>query len=270
MNVRLFSNLRFAPLFLGTLFLVQGCINSDHSAPPTAKEQIGDAVADAVSDTEAKQVELALRAVDDMAKIQSLKALSPHLIEMSTSDGVAYVTRDYKHVIVGNVLSVANGRNLTEDRIVEMQKVSWEHLPTRLALKRGNGSRKILVVEDPSCGYCRQLHETLATVPDVTVYSLVVAILGPQSQQQAARILCSEDPAKAWSEWMGKGVRPAADLCERGVERLGGAMAAAERLGVKSTPVMIFEDGTRRVGASSSQDIEKALQQAAAKRVSKT
>jgi predicted DsbA family dithiol-disulfide isomerase len=47
-------------------------------------------------------------------------------------------------------------------------------------------------------------------------------------------------------------------------------MAAAERLGVKSTPVMIFEDGTRRVGASSSQDIEKALQQAAAKRVSKT
>ena len=158
MNVRLFSNLRFAPLLLGTLFLVQGCINSDRTAPPTAKEQIGDAVADAVSDTEAKQVELALRAVDDMAKIQSLKALSPHLIEMSTSDGVAYV----------------------------------------------------------------------------------------------------------------KGVRPAADLCERGVERLGGAMAAAERLGVKSTPVMIFEDGTRRVGASSSQDIEKALQQAAAKRVSKT
>ena len=97
MNVRLFSNLRFAPLFLGTLFLVQGCINSDHSAPPTAKEQIGDAVADAVSDTEAKQVELALRAVDDMAKIQSLKALSPHLIEMSTSDGVAYVTRQAVH-----------------------------------------------------------------------------------------------------------------------------------------------------------------------------
>lgn len=270
MNVRFFSKLRHAPLLLGTLLLATGCLNADGGDRPAAVDTQKAEAIEAVSETEAKQVEVALRAVDDSAQIQSLKALSAHLIELSTSDGVAYVTRDYKHMIVGNVLSVANGRNLTEDRIVERQRVSWELLPTDLALKRGNGSRKIFLVEDPSCGYCRQLHETLAAVPDVTVYSLVVAILGPQSQQQAARILCSEDPAKSWADWMGKGVRPAADLCDRGVERLGGAMAAAQRLGVKSTPVMIFEDGTRRVGASSAEDIEKALQQAAAQKASKT
>ena len=261
MNVRFTPTLRYTPFVLWTLFLATGCVNSDEPTQSSRKTQSNAAV-EAVSDSEAKQVEVALRAVDDMAQIHSLKALSPHLIELSTSDGVAYVTRDFKHLIVGNVLSVANGRNLTEDRIVEMQKVSWADLPLNLAIKRGNGSRKIFLVEDPNCGYCRQLHNTLASVPDVTVYSLVVAILGPQSQQHAARILCSADPAQSWSDWMEKGVRPAADLCDRGIERLGGAMAAAQRLGVKSTPVMFFEDGTRRVGASTKKDIEDALEAA--------
>lgn len=215
-----------------------------------------------VTVADAKGAESALRALDDSAKIQAIQVISPHLLELSTSDGVAYVTRDFKHMIVGNVLDVADGNNITELRMAELQRVKWDSLPIDLTLKSGNGSRRIMVVEDPNCGYCKQLHVTLAQIPDLTVYSLVAPILGPQSQALSAQVMCSPNPAQAWSDLMAKGVRPASDICDAGIQRVGAAHASAQRLKVQSTPVIFFEDGSRVSGAVSADDIERALQRA--------
>lgn len=244
--------------FAISLLLLAACSSDVRSG----QESASTAYPAKVSEGDAISAEKALRALDDSAHIQSLRAISPHLIELSTSDGVAYVTRDFKHMIVGNVLDVKTGDNITEVRVADLQKVSWDSLPVDVALKNGTGSRKVFIVEDPNCAYCMKLHATLAKIPDLTVYSLVMPILGPQSQQMATQVMCSPNPAQAWSDLMSRGVRPAADLCEAGITKIGAAMASGQRLKVQSTPVMFFEDGTRVNGAVSAEDIEKALQRA--------
>jgi thiol:disulfide interchange protein DsbC len=52
--------------------------------------------------------------------------------------------------------------------------VKWEELPLQWAItsSRGNGRRKIAILSDPNCAYCRRLEEDLAKLDDITIHIL--------------------------------------------------------------------------------------------------
>jgi len=69
---------------------------------------------------------------------------------------------------------------------------------------------------------------------------------------------------KAWSDWILRDQLPsAAGNCEVPLEKVG---QLARKIGVTSTPTLIFADGRRMLGAQPYKEIERMLSAVAAKK----
>ena len=125
---------------------------------------------------------------------------------------------------------------------------------------KGNGSRKLVVFSDVDCPYCKRLERNeLANVTDVTVYTFLYPIeqLHPDAASKSKLIWCASNRVKAWEDWILRDQLPsAAGNCEVPLEKVG---QLARKIGVSSTPTMIFADGKRMLGAQPYKEIERML-----------
>ena len=179
-------------------------------------------------------------------------------------DGLAiyYVDGRASVVIAGQAIEAASGRNLTEARKRELTRVKWASLPLQWAItsKRGTGRRKVAVLSDPNCPYCRRFEEDLAKLDDITVHVLPWAVVKPDSVRLAKAAWCSPDRVKAWNDLMFHRVEPKASPdCENPVDEL---IAYGRRLGANSTPTWFLETGERYSGALPLDEVRRLLDEA--------
>lgn len=180
------------------------------------------------------------------------------------SDGarIYYVDGEAKVVIAGQVIDAQSGRNLTEARQRELNRVKWASLPFQWAItsKRGTGRRKIAILSDPNCPYCKRFEEDLAKLDDITVHILPWAVVKPESVRQAKAVWCSKDRVKAWNDLMLRRIEPRAPTdCDNPIDEL---IAFGRKLGANSTPTWFLENGERHSGALPLDDIRKLLDEA--------
>jgi thiol:disulfide interchange protein DsbC len=179
---------------------------------------------------------------------------------------VYYVDSKATVIIAGQAIDAKTGRNLTEERQRELSKVKWDLLPFQWAItnKRGTGRRKIAVLSDPNCPYCKRFEEHLAKLDDITVHIFPFAVISPQSIRQAKSVWCSKDRVKAWNDLMFRRIEPpAAPDCDTPVEKL---IELGRKLGANSTPTWFLETGERHSGAMPLEQVRKLLDQASAAR----
>jgi thiol:disulfide interchange protein DsbC len=157
-------------------------------------------------------------------------------------------------------------KNLTEERIAQLNRVDFSTLPFKDALvwKSGTGKRRIAVFADPNCGYCKRFEKSLQDLKDVTVYTFLIPILGGDSAEKSRAIWCAKDGTSAWLAWMLRGEQPpkAAAGCDEGT--LERNLALSRRINVNGTPAILLEDGSRIPGAVGAADLDKRLQGLAA------
>lgn len=172
----------------------------------------------------------------------------PGLFEVQIGMDVLYTDAKVDYVLQGSLVDTKTRRDLTAERLEELSKVAFSSLPLELAVKqvKGDGSRQLAVFEDPNCGYCKRLHQTLAQVDNTTVYTFLFPILSPDSTIKARNIWCAKDQAATWRNWMLNGVTPPEAECETPVETV---LALGKQLRVQGTPAIIFEDDSRVNGA---------------------
>ncbi|HXF65403.1 MAG TPA: DsbC family protein [Burkholderiales bacterium] len=177
---------------------------------------------------------------------------------------IAYTDEKLSFVLFGNLYDVRGGaeRNLTRERsgqlAVQAIRKSLDHAFKRV---RGNGRRVLYTFEDPNCPYCKKLHAELAKVNDVTVYTFLIPILGPESVEKARAIWCAKDRARAWNEAMEKGaVSEGSRNCEVPFEQ---TLQLSQRFGIRGTPTIYFADGSFVGGFIPADKIEEALKAAA-------
>ena len=103
-----------------------------------------------------------------------------------------------------------------------------------------------MAFEDPNCGYCKRLHETLNEVDNVTVYTLLYPILSPDSHEKSRNIWCAPDRVAAWRAWMLEGVTPPEAKCDTPIEEIA---ALGRKMTIRGTPALFFADGSRVNGA---------------------
>jgi thiol:disulfide interchange protein DsbC len=157
---------------------------------------------------------------------------------------------------------------VTGERLEELTKVDFNSLPLDQAIKvvKGNGSRKLVVFSDVDCPYCKRLEQNeLSNITDVTVYTFLYPLvqLHPDSVAKSKSIWCASNRVKAWNDWILNNQLPtSAGNCEVPLERVGDL---ARKIGVTSTPTLIFADGKRMMGAQPYKEIEKSMQAAAKK-----
>ncbi len=172
---------------------------------------------------------------------------------------IFYTDAEANFLIQGQIIDTRQHRNLTEERIDKLTAVSFDSLPFKDAftIVRGNGKRKLVVFEDPNCGYCKRFERDLKKVSNVTIHTFLYPILSPDSTEKSKNIWCAKDKAKSWQDWMLREQTPANANCD------SAAIARNVELGKKhkitGTPTLIFADGSRVPGAINTQQIEKYL-----------
>lgn len=197
-------------------------------------------------------------------KVQSItKTPYSGLFEVYLDGQIIYTDERFSFLIAdAKVIDPVSKRNMTDDRLNELNKVDFSTLPLDQAIKvvKGNGSRKLVVFSDPDCPFCKRLEQReLVNITDVTIYTFLFPLeqLHPDAANKSKAIWCSTDRAKAWTDWVMNNQLPKTGAtCDTPIDKIA---ALGRKLGVTSTPTLIFSDGGRILGAYPAKEIEQAL-----------
>ena len=192
----------------------------------------------------------------------------PGIWEVRIGTDLFYTDDQGNHLFTGELIDTRTRANLSKERLDKLTAFDFSKLPLKdaIAIKQGNGARKVAVFVDPNCGYCKRFERDLANLKNVTVYTFLYPILGPDSTNKSRDIWCAKDPAKAWRDWMINGTPPsstAGGRCDTAALDRNTELGRKHR--VQGTPAAVFEDGSRAPGAVSADELEKRLAAVAGK-----
>jgi thiol:disulfide interchange protein DsbC len=196
-----------------------------------------------------------LPAIDEITK-----SPMPGLYEIRVNDSEIYYTDAKGDFLVhGSLFDTRQRRNLTEERVDKLTAINFDTLPLKDAFTtvHGNGKRKLVVFEDPNCGYCKRFEQDLQKVDNVTVHLFLYPILGADSEEKAKNIWCAKDKAKSWQDWMLREKTPAAASCDASAVTRN--IELGRKFKITGTPTLVFADGSRIPGAISTEQIEQHL-----------
>ena len=182
------------------------------------------------------------------------------LYEVRVGSDVLYTDAEGNFLLQGSLLDTRNRKNLTEERVSKLTAISFGDVPLKngITIVRGNGKRKLVMFEDPNCGYCKRFEKDLQKVNNVTVHVMLIPILGADSVEKSRQIWCSADKAKAWTDWMQRDMLPKGPAsCN--TDALTANLDFARKYRITGTPTLVFEDGTRVPGAINAQQVEELL-----------
>ena len=169
-------------------------------------------------------------------------------------------------LVNGSMVDTKTRTDLTEAKVQKLLAIDFDKLPFKDAMtfRQGSGARRMAVFVDPNCGYCKRFEHDLVALKDVTIYSFMIPILGPDSTVKAHDIWCARDPAQTWRAWMLDSVVPpkATGRCDTAALERNLEFARVQR--INGTPAVFFSDGTRKPGAMPRDEVERLLVAAAA------
>lgn len=167
------------------------------------------------------------------------------LYEVVVGPHVFYVSADGRHMLQGDLVELANGRNLTQpEREVALRKtidsVGEENM---LVFSPKETRHTVTVFTDIDCGYCRKLHHELEDyhAEGIRIRYLLFprSGVGSPSYDKAVSVWCAEDRNDSLTRAK-DGKDPAPKKCANPVQR---HMALGQNIGVRGTPSIVFEDG---------------------------
>lgn len=182
-----------------------------------------------------------------------------HLNYAKLGTDLVILDKNQQFVMAGEVVRLTDRMAISDELLLEVNKVDWASLPLQQAIKqvKGNGQRKIAVFSDPNCPYCKELEKTLATLENVTIYTFLYPVKA-NSMKTSEAIWCAKNPAQVWQDLMLKNRQPEAKKCTNPLQK---NLQLGQNVGAYGTPTMIFENGYVLMGAMPKTQIEQILQQ---------
>lgn len=186
------------------------------------------------------------------------------LYEVRIGTEIFYVDDQAKYILFpdqGHIIDMKTKADLTQARIDKLTAIDVNTLPLKdaMVMKQGTGARRLFIFEDPNCTYCKHLEHELVQLKDVTIYTFLIPILGPDSTIKARDIWCSPDNAHVWRNWMLSGVPAQRQMGQCDFSALDRNLAMADKYRINGTPGIVFEDGSRVPGAIPVQQLEERL-----------
>ena len=205
------------------------------------------------------------------AKIPGVKAedLKPTPIdgiyELARGTDVAYVSRDGKYAIAGDLYNIASNSNMTEARRRDARLKLLAAVPESemVVFSPRNPRYTITVFTDLDCQYCRKLHSQIADYNrlGIRVRYLFYPRTGPDtpSWKKADEVWCSADRADALTRAKRGEELPDKTCSGSPVAR---HFALGREFGLEGTPAMVLPDGEFRAGYVPPQMLVQQLQAA--------
>lgn len=195
----------------------------------------------------------------------------PGLCAITAGANLFYTDTSARYLIVGRVYDMETRQDLTAAKLLELNpdrlvgaaakggaiagrnpsptkaasqvtpsvpKAALANLPASGAIQWGSGKPSVTVFSDLKCGYCKELHATLAGMK-VRVAERPISILGTRATSEA--VLCAKHPARALAAaYLGKPVQGSLACDTSGLDA---NEAFARTHGFTGTPVLVREDG---------------------------
>lgn len=163
---------------------------------------------------------------------------------------IVYVTKDGLYLITGGNLVNKEKVNLTKDRYDEVNKVDVSKLPIKdaITITKGSGAKKLYLITDVDCPYCKKAWEWLKTQTDYTMYVFLFPLdMHPNAAEKSVKVLCDPKPEAAFD--LVETDQPlTAEKCEAGEKLLQKHKAVSTELGVTGTPLIILGTGVKLSG----------------------
>ena len=183
------------------------------------------------------------------------------LTEVVADENVLYVDASGRYLVIGSIYDLHEDKDLTAERRAQVrQSQKWpsasnltnrlDRLPDSAAITTGVGDRRLTVIMDPHCGWCRRLWaESLSDVEGVEVRHLFTI-----PSAEVVGILCAPHPGEALSRAFEvaatttKTPVPTARCRRQASEAIGRVARFLESAGLSGTPILIRDDGDVHVG----------------------
>lgn len=179
------------------------------------------------------------------------------LYEVVMGNRIVYTDDDGKLMVFGRIVDLANKKDLTADRLAEVNAIDISKLPLKQAIKtvRGDGSRTLYVFSDPDCPYCKRLESTLRDLSNVTIYTFLYPLesLHPEAKAKSESVWCAKDRSKAWEALMVAGKPVKQQACDNPI---ADNIALGQKFNVQGTPFLINANGMPKAGALPLAEIE--------------
>jgi len=170
------------------------------------------------------------------------------LYQVAVGANVAYVTKDGRYIVRGDIFDADTSANVSEEtraraRATMLGSVDPE---TIIVFKPASGEVKhtITIFTDIDCGYCRQFHREIdkVTALGIEVHYLFFPRTGPNTESwtKAEQVWCAADHNSALTRAKLGGEIPEAAECATPV---ADQYELGQRIGVRGTPAVFSEAG---------------------------
>ena len=166
------------------------------------------------------------------------------LYEVVSGNRVLYYAPGPEYLMYGPMIT-REGRNLTEERVLEIMERGLKSIPLEKALRIGAGPHQIIEITDPDCTFCRKASSFLSGRNDVTRHVFFFPLsIHPNAEAKVRQIFCAEDRAKVYEEAMaGKLDDMKFTPCKTAAveELLRAHKEIVTRIGVTGTPLFLID-----------------------------
>lgn len=165
------------------------------------------------------------------------------LYELSRGMAVGYVTADGRYLLEGDLVDLATGRQITEERRRGARMNVLDDAAKRSIIFGEGAEHMVTVFTDIDCGYCRKMHSEIEQYVDAGIG--VRYLLYPRSGQnsdsyrKAVATWCSDD-RKATITRAKEGGDPGTKTCDHPVDQ---HLLAGRQLGLRGTPMIVLPNG---------------------------
>ena len=170
------------------------------------------------------------------------------MYEVAVGANVAYVTKDGRYIIRGDIIDVETSANVSEETRARARATMLDGVDpaSMIVFKPANGVVKhtVTIFTDVDCGYCRQFHREIdkVTALGIEVRYLFFPRTGPNTESwtKADKVWCAQNHNAALTRAKLGGEIPEGPECATPVES---HYELGQRIGVRGTPAIFSETG---------------------------
>jgi thiol:disulfide interchange protein DsbC len=202
--------------------------------------------------------------VESVQVLRDIPGLCEVVIKVSGQPLVFYTDKNMKYVLVGNLLSLADKKNITKERKGAFMKLNQEGLKELekhkdFAFGKVGSKRYIYLWTDPDCPFCKRsepIVEKWAIEKGVEVRVILFPLpIHPQAFGKSVALVCDK---KGWEEY--KSGYSSKNQCEEGKKKIENNFQFAERYDISGTPTFIGMNGKIHTGLPTEKDLDKLVE----------
>lgn len=151
-----------------------------------------------------------------------------------------------EYLISGKIIKLATREDVAYKTYINLNRVDVSEIPLDDAVVIGNpqAKNKIIVFDDPECKFCKKIHPEMKKVvaehKDIAFFIKMYPLkMHPEAYDKAKAIICAKSSKMLDDSLEGKAIpKPSCetDQVDKNIELAG-------KLGIKSTPTLVFPDG---------------------------